>query len=61
MDNLSRKLLVYALGRSLQLSDESLLAEMRKNLSTHGNTFDTLVLNIVNSRQFLTKRTTPTS
>ena len=59
VDNLCRKLLVYALGRSLLLSDEPLLADMRKNLSTQGYKFDGLVLDIVNSRQFLTKRTTP--
>jgi hypothetical protein len=61
VDTLSRKLLVYALGRSLQQSDEPLLADMRRNLSTQGYKFETLVLKIVTSRQFLTKRTTPIS
>ena len=50
-----------ALGRSLLLSDEPLLADMRNNLSMRGYKFDTLVERIVVSRQFLTKRTTPSS
>jgi hypothetical protein len=61
VDTLCRKLLVYALGRSLLPSDEPLMADMRRNLSTHGYKFETLVLTIVTSRQFLTKRTTPIS
>jgi uncharacterized protein DUF1585 len=61
VDNLCRQLLVYALGRSLLLSDEPLLADLRHNLSTRGYKFDTLVERIVVSRQFLTKRTTPSS
>ena len=61
MDTLCRKLLVYALGRSLLQSDEPLLADMRKTLSTRGYKFETLVQKIVTSRQFLTKRTTPIS
>jgi hypothetical protein len=55
VDNLCRQLLVYGLGRSLLLSDEPLLAEMRKNLSTRGFKFGNLVQSIVTSRQFLTK------
>ena len=58
VDNLSRELLVYALGRSLLLSDEPLLADMRKNLSTRGYKFGNLVQSIVISRQFLTRHTT---
>ena len=61
VDNLCRQLLVYALGRSLQLSDEPLLAEMRSALPARGYKFDTLVQRIVVSRQFLMKRTTPRS
>jgi Protein of unknown function (DUF1592)/Protein of unknown function (DUF1588)/Protein of unknown function (DUF1595)/Protein of unknown function (DUF1585) len=61
VDNLCRKLLVYALGRSLLLSDEPLLADMRKKLSTGGYKFGSLVQTIVHSHQFLTKRTTPSS
>jgi len=61
VDNLCRQLLVYALGRSLLLSDEPLLAEMRKNLSTRGFKFGNLVQSIVTSRQFLTKQSMPGS
>lgn len=61
VDNVCRKLLVYALGRSLLLSDAPLLGDMRRNLSTQGYTFETLIQKIVTSRQFLTKRTTPVS
>jgi hypothetical protein len=61
VDNLCRELLVYGLGRSLLLSDEPLLADMRKNLSTRGFKFGNLVQSIVTSRQFLTKHSTPGS
>jgi hypothetical protein len=61
VDNLCRELLVYALGRSLLRSDEPLLLDMRKHLSTGGYKFGLLVQDIVTSRQFLTKRTTPSS
>jgi mono/diheme cytochrome c family protein len=61
VDNLCRELLVYALGRSPQRSDEPLLADMRKHLTTGGYKFGLLVQDIVSSRQFLTKRTTPSS
>jgi len=61
VDNLCRELLVYALGRSLLRSDEPLLADMRKHLSSGGYRFGLLVQDIVTSRQFLMKRATPTS
>jgi hypothetical protein len=61
VDNLCRELLVYALGRSLLRSDEPLLADMRKHLSSGGYRFSLLVQDIVTSRQFLMKRATPTS
>ena len=61
VDNLSRELLVYALGRSLLRSDEPLLADMRKHLSSGGYRFGLLVQDIVTSRQFLMKRTTLSS
>jgi hypothetical protein len=61
VDNLCRELTVYALGRSLLRSDEPLLAEMRKHLSAGEYKFGHLVQDIVTSRQFLMKRTTPTS
>ena len=61
LDNLSRKLLVYALGRSLQASDEPLIADMHQKLSANGYRFDTLVEGIITSPQFLMKRSAPAS
>ncbi|MCO8121794.1 DUF1592 domain-containing protein [Stieleria sp. TO1_6] len=54
--NLSRKLLSYALGRSLQLSDQSLLDEMKQNAQRDDYRFRSLVDTVVNSPQFLRKR-----
>jgi Protein of unknown function (DUF1592)/Protein of unknown function (DUF1588)/Protein of unknown function (DUF1587)/Protein of unknown function (DUF1595)/Protein of unknown function (DUF1585) len=59
VDTLCRQLLVYALGRSLLQSDEPLLADMRKDLSSNGYKFGYLVQDIVTSRQFTSKRVTP--
>jgi hypothetical protein len=56
INNLSRKLLVYALGRSLMLSDEPTIEKMSAKLAANGYRFSTLVENIVTSPQFLTKR-----
>jgi hypothetical protein len=56
LNNLSRKLLGYALGRSLVLSDEILLDRMRARLAESGYRMSTLVETIVTSPQFLTKR-----
>ena len=47
-----RKLLGYALGRGVQLSDESLLSEMQRRLSENGYRFSVAVETIVRSRQF---------
>jgi len=47
-----RKLLGYALGRSVQLSDEPLLAEMQSNLAANDYKVDVAVNAIVQSRQF---------
>jgi hypothetical protein len=58
VDNLCRKLLAYALGRSLQPSDDTLVATMRTKLAANGHRFGTLIDTIVTSPQFLTKRTT---
>ena len=57
VDNLSRKLTSYALGRTLLPSDDLLIAEMRSKLAANGHRFSTLVESIVTSPQFLTKRT----
>ena len=56
LENLCRKLLVDALGRTLQLSDEPTLERMRKTLDANGHRFGTLVNTIVSSPQFLNKR-----
>ena len=56
VSNLSRKLLAYALNRSLQLSDESLVDQMKTQLAAKDYQFDALVETIVTSPQFLNKR-----
>jgi hypothetical protein len=56
INNLCRKLLTYALDRSLQLSDEALIDTMQSNLAAQGDRFDTLVETIVLSPQFRNKR-----
>jgi hypothetical protein len=56
INNLCRKLLTYALDRSLQLSDEALVDTMQTNLATQGDRFDALVDTIVLSPQFRNKR-----
>jgi hypothetical protein len=56
LDNLSRKMLVYALGRSLLLSDEPLLQRMNTRLAASGYRISALIDAIVTSPQFLNKR-----
>jgi hypothetical protein len=53
---ISRKLLAYALNRSLQLSDEPLVERMQAAAAANGHKFSTLVETIVTSPQFLNKR-----
>jgi hypothetical protein len=52
VDNLCRKMLAYALGRSLILSDEPLIEDMRIRLAANGHRFSALVETIVTSPQF---------
>jgi hypothetical protein len=52
----SSKLLAYALGRSLALSDEFLIQETGRKLAGDGWRFETVIESIVTSRQFLNKR-----
>ena len=52
----SSKMLAYALGRSLILSDDLLIQEIGNKLGKHGCCFETVVESIVTSRQFLNKR-----
>ncbi len=54
--NLSRKLLAFALNRSLQLSDESLIERMETQLAAKEYRFHSLVMTIVTSPQFLNRR-----
>jgi hypothetical protein len=56
LDNLSRKLLAYALNRSLTLPDEPAVEEMKASLSANGYRFRPMVEAIVTSTQFRTKR-----
>lgn len=53
VDNLCRKMLAYALGRSLVPADDALVEQLRVKLSTDGYRFGTLVETIVTSPQFL--------
>ena len=56
VNNLCSKLLSYALGRSLLLSDRPMIEQMQKNLAANDNRFGILVESIVTSPQFLRKR-----
>lgn len=56
IDNLSRKLLSYALGRTLLLSDKQTVETMKQKLAADEFRFEKLVETIVTSRQFLNKR-----
>ena len=55
-ENLSRKLLAYALNRSLQLSDEDVVEHMEMRLEAKENRFSALIDTIVTSPQFLNRR-----
>jgi mono/diheme cytochrome c family protein len=57
LDNFSRKLLVYALGRSPLLSDEPLIQRMNTALVASGYRVSALIETIVTSPQFLNRRT----
>lgn len=54
--NISRKLLAYALNRSLQLSDEPLLERMQTRAGASGFRLSSFVETIVTSPQFLNRR-----
>jgi len=56
VDNLCRKMLSYALGRTLQLSDNPLISEMQEKLKANDHRFSSLIVSIVTSPQFLNKR-----
>lgn len=56
VDNLSRKLVSYALSRSLLPSDDLLLEEIRSQMAGHGNRVGSAIETIVLSPQFRNKR-----
>jgi hypothetical protein len=56
IENLSRKLLAYALNRSLQLSDDPVIEKMESRLRASEYRFSALVEAIVASPQFLNAR-----
>jgi hypothetical protein len=56
VDNFSRKLLAYSLGRSLLLSDEPTIERMKAALAANGYRFTSLVEAIVTSPQFVNRR-----
>ena len=56
VENLCRKLLAYALGRSLLPSDDDTISSMRSRLAADGYRFGSMVESIVTSPQFLNKR-----
>ena len=56
LQTLCRKFLGYALGRSVQLSDEPLLAEMKSRLAANDYRFSALFEVVVRSPQFRQQR-----
>jgi mono/diheme cytochrome c family protein len=56
VDNLSRKLMAYGLGRSPLLSDDEIIDRMKAQSSGNGSRFSSLVVSIVTSPQFLNRR-----
>ena len=56
LNNLSEKMLAYALGRSLLISDEPLLDAMQAKLAASGYKTSALIETIVTSPQFLNRR-----
>jgi len=58
VDNLCRKLLAFALNRSLEMSDDELVEKMKANLAANGYRFSALIETIVQSPQFLDRRVT---
>jgi hypothetical protein len=56
LDNLCRKMLGYALNRTLLLSDGATVERMRTKLAANGYRLSALVETIVTSPQFMTKR-----
>lgn len=58
LDHLCRSMLSYALGRSLQLSDEPLIVKLKHELNANDFRFQVLIESIVTSSQFLSRQGT---
>ncbi len=56
LNNLCRKFLAFALGRTLTPSDDELVHSMQRELTAHDYRFGTLIDTIITSPQFLNKR-----
>jgi hypothetical protein len=56
VDNLCRKLLSYALGRSLIVSDRKMIDDMKTKLAADGYAMGSLIESIVTSPQFTSRR-----
>jgi hypothetical protein len=56
VENLTRKLFAYALGRGLLPSDDATIRSIRGRLAESGHRIDVLIESIVTSPQFLKKR-----
>ncbi|GDY11838.1 hypothetical protein LBMAG53_07160 [Planctomycetota bacterium] len=54
--NIAKRLVGYALGREVRISDQALIEQMRSAAATGGYRFSTLVQTIVTSRQFSHRR-----
>lgn len=59
IDNFCRKLLAFGLGRSLILSDEPLVEQMKATLAANGHRFGSLIETVVGSPQFRYRRSSP--
>lgn len=55
-DHFCRKLVGYALGRSLLPTDKPLIAQMREQLAKNDGRISTAMVAVVQSRQFLNRR-----
>ena len=57
---LTEKLLTYALGRGLERYDKPVVRSISRDLAANGYRFSALVMGIVNSEPFTTRRTLST-
>jgi hypothetical protein len=57
--NLSEKLLIYALGRSISAKDQPAVRNILRQASTSNYSWSSIILGIINSTPFLMRRSTP--